>query len=73
MSDSTSNERFEFEIPDSLKKAERVDKVLAAHFKDHSRSQIQRALDAGYILRDEAVLSKSMQEYRKYLQIFTNL
>ena len=58
MSDSTSNERFEFEIPDSLKKAERVDKVLAAHFKDHSRSQIQRALDAGYILRDEAVLSK---------------
>ena len=58
MTDPAPNDRFEFEIPDSLKKAERVDKVLAAHFKERSRSQIQRALEAGLILRDEAVLSK---------------
>ena len=58
MPEDSTDDRFDFEIPDTISKAERVDKVLAAHFKERSRSQIQRALDAGLILRDEAVLSK---------------
>ncbi|MGB0369720.1 MAG: RluA family pseudouridine synthase [Opitutales bacterium] len=58
MENLQSTERFEFEVPERVRKAERVDKVLAAEFSDRSRSQIQRALDAGLILREDGVLAK---------------
>lgn len=58
MNSLEASERFEFEVPDRVKKPDRVDKVLAAEFSDRSRSQIQKALDAGLILREDGVLSK---------------
>ncbi|MEM7673308.1 MAG: RluA family pseudouridine synthase [Verrucomicrobiota bacterium] len=58
MNSVSSTERFELEVSEQVQKAERVDKVLAATYSDRSRSQIQRALDAGLIMREDVVLSK---------------
>lgn len=38
----------EFIVPDGIRR-ERADKVLAAHFPEHSRAALQRAFDAGLV------------------------
>ncbi|HLP08188.1 MAG TPA: RluA family pseudouridine synthase [Opitutaceae bacterium] len=39
----------EFTVPEGIRR-ERADKVLAAHFPEHSRAALQRAFDAGLVL-----------------------
>ena len=52
-----STNAFEFVIPSEVK-PDRVDKVLAAHFPEVSRSGVQRALDAGQITREGKELKR---------------
>lgn len=48
----------EFLIPPGTRR-DRIDKVLARAFPEHSRGAIQRALDAGLVLRGERVLEQN--------------
>ncbi len=50
-------ERFEFQIPKAVDPG-RVDKVLSAQFPEVSRSQVQKALDAGQITREGEALRR---------------
>ncbi|NRA26807.1 MAG: RluA family pseudouridine synthase [Opitutales bacterium] len=58
-----AGDAFELEVPQGLARGERVDKVLARAFPDQSRSRIQKALDAGLIERDDAVLSRKTKVF----------
>lgn len=48
---------FSFRVPEAVEEG-RADKILAQHFQDISRAQIQKACDAGQILCNGKVLRK---------------
>ncbi|MFT3828575.1 MAG: RluA family pseudouridine synthase [Opitutaceae bacterium] len=48
---------IEFTVPEGIRR-ERADKVLAAHFPEHSRAALQRAFDAGLVLHRGRALER---------------
>lgn len=48
----------QYTVPDDVRR-ERADKILARAFPDRSRTALQRAFDAGLVLRSGAALAKS--------------